>query len=245
VKAVITAGGRVDAAYARLAGTDVKALASVRGTTMLDRIIAALRGAGVTRIAVVGGSSVRKASAGRVERLIDESESGSENVLRALRAWPDDDDDPLLYATSDLPYVTAEAVADFATRARAGAIAIALAEHAAFTARFPDAPPFGIELARERVVNGGIFSLPCGSRARVAELATQFFRARKAPWRMATLVSPIAVLRWSTGRLSIAQLEAEAERAVKLPAQAVRGCAPELAFDADTVAEYQYACETA
>jgi GTP:adenosylcobinamide-phosphate guanylyltransferase len=244
VKAVITAGGRVGDPYASVAGTDIKALARVRGKTMLDRIIDALRGAGVTSIAVVGGSEVREACGRRVERIVDESPSGAENVLRALRAWPDDDR-PLLYATSDMPYVTADAVGDFVRRVPGGAIAMAVSEHAHFVTRFPAAPPSGIELARERIVNGGLFSLPCGSCADVAELATRLFDARKAPWRMATLVSPGTMLRFALGRLSVAQVEREARRLVRRPAAAVRGCAPELAFDADTVADYRYACKNA
>ena len=63
VRAVVTAGGRVDGEYARLAGTTVKALAMVRGVSMLDRILDALRGAGATHIAVVGGAEVRAACA--------------------------------------------------------------------------------------------------------------------------------------------------------------------------------------
>jgi hypothetical protein len=122
---------------------------------------------------------------------------------------------------------------------------MAVSEHAEYDARFPGAPACGIDLARERVVNGGIFSLPGTSRTVVADLATRLFEGRKAPWRMATLVSPLALLRLAAGRLSIADIEREAYRAVKRPAAAVRGCAPELAFDADTVAEYRYACENA
>jgi GTP:adenosylcobinamide-phosphate guanylyltransferase len=242
VKAVITAGGRIGAPYANEAGTEIKALAFVRGATMLDRIIDSLRGAGVVRIAVVGGADVREACAYRVERFVDESPSGAQNVLHALHAWPEDDE-PLLYATSDLPYVTAESIADFVKRVPQGAIAMALSEHAHFEARFPGAPRCGIDLARERVVNGGVFSLPGGSSATVSELAARFFDARKAPWRMATLVSPLAMFRLMAGRLSVAHVEREAYRLVRRPAVAVRGCAPELAFDADTVAEYRYACE--
>ncbi len=242
MKAVITAGGRIGAPYSDEAGTEVKALAVVRGATMLDRIIESLRGAGVTRIAVVGGADVSDACADRVELIVDEMPSGAENVLRALRAWPEDDE-PLLYATSDLPYVTAGAIADFVRRVPPGAIAMALSDHAAFEQRFPGAPPCGIDLGGERVVNGGIFSLPGGSRASVADLATRLFDARKAPWRMATLVSPLTMLRLATGRLSIAHIEREAQRVAKLPAVAVRGCVPALAFDADTIAEYRYACE--
>jgi GTP:adenosylcobinamide-phosphate guanylyltransferase len=245
MKAVITAGGRVDADYARETGTEIKALARVRGVTMLDRIVDALRGAGVGRIAVVGGEEVRAACADRVEIVIGESASGTENVVRALSAWPDDDGEPLIYATSDLPYVTTVAVVDFVRRVPPAAVAVALAEFDDFTARFPGAPPFGIRLAGERVVNGGVFQVPAGSCAEIAKVATRFFQARKQPWRMATLVNPLAMLRLAIGRLSVPELEVAARRVLKIEAVAVRGCAPELGFDADALIEYRYACQNA
>jgi GTP:adenosylcobinamide-phosphate guanylyltransferase len=239
MRAVITAGGRISGAFAQAARTRVKALVSVRGTTMLARMIDALREAGVDEIAVVGGSEVRAACASAVDRFVDESPSGSENLLRALRAWPDSE--RLLYATSDLPYVDAASVTDFADRVGHGALAVALADFNAFTARFPNAPPFGITLAGERVVNGGLFSIPQGATETLAAIATRFFEARKRPWRMASLVGPAVLIRFLSGRLRVTDLEAMALHVLQVPAQALRGCAPELAFDVDTVADYRYA----
>jgi len=207
---------------------------------MLARVLGALRGAGVDRVAVVGGSEVRAACAD-VERFVPESSSGSQNVLRALEAWADCDA-PMIYATSDMPYVTAEAVADFAGRAPQDAIAVALADYADFATRFPGAPPFGITLAGERVVNGGIFRIPAGARAGVARLAGEFFNARKRPWRMAGMVGPGALLRFAFHRLSVEDLEGVALRLLGVRSTAIRRCAPELGYDADTAAEYAYAC---
>lgn len=241
MKAVITAGGRVGGEYAALAGTSVKALAAVRGATMLERITGALREVGVTRIAVVGGSEVRAACASRIDRFVDEAESGGQNLLRALSAWPADGT-PLLYATSDLPYVTSQAIATFLQRVPERTLALPLAEFGDFAERFPAAPPFGITLCGERVVNGGVFSIPGESIEPLARLATRFFDARKKPWRMASLVSPMVLLRYLTGRLRIAELERLATRVLGIPAVAVRRCAPELAFDADTLTDYRYAC---
>jgi GTP:adenosylcobinamide-phosphate guanylyltransferase len=241
MKAVITAGGRIDGPFARDAGTNVKALAPIRGATMLARIVGALRANGATRIAVVGGSEVRAACSGAVERVIDESPSGATNLLLALKAWPEDGT-PLLYATSDLPYVTAEAVRTFLDRIPPGTLAVALSELAAFDRRFPRSSGFGITLAGERVVNGGIFSLPGGAPEKVAQIARRFFDARKQPWRMASFVSPVVLLRFLLGRLSVAHLEAMAARMLQVPARAIRNCPPELAFDVDTDVEYRYAC---
>ena len=241
MKAVITAGGRIDGAFAEAAGTEIKALAPVRGTTMLARMIEALRASGVNEIAVVGGDDVRASCLSSIDRFVPESPSGSENLLRALRAWPGSE--RLLYATSDLPYVTPEAIDDFVRRAGEGTLAVALTEYAQFTARFPDVPAsFGITLGGERVVNGGLFSIPHGAIEKLASMATRFFEARKRPWRMASLVGPAVLIRFLSGRLRVADLETMALHVLQVPAQALRGCAPELAFDVDTAAEYRYAC---
>jgi GTP:adenosylcobinamide-phosphate guanylyltransferase len=242
VKAVVTAGGRIDGAFASAAGTRVKALAAVHGMTMLARVLDALRGCGADRIAVIGGDEVRAACGPAVEQLIEESPSGSKNLLRALRAWPEDGE-PLLYATSDLPYINAAAVRDFIERVPEATLGVPLAEFSAYAARFPQAPPTGITLAGERVVNGGVFLLPPDSAPLLAGAATAIFESRKRPWRMASLIGPAALIRFALGRLSVANLEATAHRVLQLPACAVRACAPELAFDVDTAAEYAYATE--
>jgi GTP:adenosylcobinamide-phosphate guanylyltransferase len=241
VKAVITAGGRVNGAFAEAAGTRVKALAVVNGTTMLARVVDSLRGCGVTRLALVGGDEVGAAFAGSVERFVDESASGGQNLLKALRAWPEDGE-PLLYATSDLPYITTATATDFVARVSHGALTVALTDFAVYEKRFPAAPPTGITLSGERVVNGGLFSIPPGAADRIAAVATRFFDARKRPWRMASLVNPLILVRFMLGRLRVEHLEATAAHALGVPARAARHCAPELAFDVDGIEEYRYAC---
>lgn len=240
MRAVITAGGTVDDAYARVAGTRIKALALIRERSMLQRTIDAIVHCGITDIAVVGGPEVRAACDGIV-RTVDARETGAQNVQLALNAWPDDE--PLLYATSDMPYIDADAMRDFIARTPHGTLAMPLSEYDAFVCRFPNAPPFGITLAGERVVNGGVFLIPAGARAAISRLASTMFDARKAPWRMAKLVGPSFLIRFALKRLSIAQLEGHALRILGIPAIAVRNAAPELAFDADVVEEFRYALD--
>jgi len=207
---------------------------------MLDRVLGALRGAGASQIAVVGGEEVARACRDRVERVIGDTGSGTGNLVRALRAWPDDGE-PLIYATSDMPYVSAEAIVDFLSRVPPGHVALPLAEMDAFARRFPGAPPAGITLAGERVVNGDVFTIPGGSIDAVERVAAKFFQARKRPWQMAGLVSPRLMVRFLFRRLGIGHLEEHARGVLGVSAVAVRGCRPELAFDADNVEEYEYA----
>ncbi len=235
---VMTAGGRIAGAYAEESGTTVKALVEVRGATMLARGVDAARGAGATRIAVVGGDAVRAACGASVDVVIGESESGSENLLRALRIWPEDE--PLLLLTTDLPYTNAEALRAFLDAAPNDALAMPLTTPALFDARFPGAPPVGIALGRERVVNGGAFLFPPDVAERAAVTATRFFEARKSPWAMASVLGLSLAFRFATKRLTVAVLEEEAPRRFGVAIKAVRECAPELCFDADTVEDYRF-----
>lgn len=239
--AVITTGGRVDGAFAQAIGTRVKALAPFAGSTVLSRTIAALRDAGVERIAVIGGEEVRRACASDVERCIDESEDGAENLRRALHAW--NSDAPLLYATSDMPFISPNAVRAFLERESGDALAMPLTEWGDFERRFPGAPPFGITLAGEKVVNGGVFAIPPGGAAAIESFAGRFFDARKRPLRMALLAGPVLLARFMFKRLSVDYVEAQARRRLGIPVRAIRGAPPELAYDVDVFEEYRYAIE--
>lgn len=241
--AVITAGGRVEGEFAREIGTDVKALAPFRGATFLDRTIAALREAGAGRIAVVGGRDVRAACAGSVDRVIDESADGAENLRRALRAWSNGE--PLAYLTSDMPFIDACALRAFLSSTPEDALAMPLTEFRDFESRFPGAPPFGITLAGEKVVNGGAFLIPAGCADRIERFATRFFDARKSPLGMARLTGPAFLLQFLCKRLTVAKLEAHAQRLLDVRAVAVRRSPPELAYDVDTYEEYRYAIRQA
>ncbi len=241
--AVITAGGRVDDAFAEVLGTPVKALAPFAGSTFLHRTIAALREAGVERVAVVGGDEVRRACADAVERVIPESADGAENLRLALHAW--NGEAPLLYATSDMPFITGAAVRSFLNATEPGTLALPLTEWQDFERRFPHAPPFGITLAGEKVVNGGVFAIPADAATRIEAFAKRFFDARKSPLRMARLTGPTLLLQFLFKRLSVAKLQEHAERLLDIPARAVRYAPAELAYDVDILEEYRYAIDRA
>ena len=240
VNAVITAGGRVGGDFARSLGTDVKALAPLGGSTMLDRAIEAARGAGVAEIAVIGGAEVRAHCADRVDAVIDAAQDGGENVLRALAAG---NGAPLLYLTSDIPFVTAEALRRFRERSAPFAIAMPLATHDAYVRRFPDAPPHLIELGGERLANGNVFFIASEAIEPLRSWATRFFAARKSKLAMARLLGPGLLLRYVLGTLTIGAIETKAEKTLGLPVAAIRDCDPEICFDVDTLDEYRYACE--
>src|SRR5579875_1741013 len=151
MRAVITAGGLVDEAFARAIGTPVKALAPFGRGTLLDAALDACAGAGIDGVAVVGGDDVAAHLRGSSVRVIPGALDGGTNVERALDAWPGE---RFVYLTSDLPFVAAPDVRDLVARSEGAELAMALASAAAYEERFPGAPPHGLTLGGERVANG-------------------------------------------------------------------------------------------
>jgi molybdopterin-guanine dinucleotide biosynthesis protein A len=238
--AAITAGGRVGETFAEVIGSDVKALAPLGARRLIDTSIDAARGAGATRVAVIGPRAVHEYCAARIDEAIDESPSGEENLRRALATARGA---ALLLMTSDLPFVSAQAVAEFLERATAADVAMPLASATDYESAFPDAPEHAVVLGGERVANGSVFSFAPGTTPRVTDIATRLFTARKSLLGMALLLGPALLVRFAFRRLRIADIESRAHALFALRVRAIRDSAPGLCFDVDTQADYAYALE--
>lgn len=236
--AAITAGGPADDPFARSLGLSVKALLAIEGTTLLARSIAAARGCGASRIAVIGGDDVRKACERDVDIVVPEGVDGRENIRRAIAAG---EDRPLLLMTSDLPFVTASAVEDFLRRARPHDVALPLAEEATYLAAFPGAPDHITRIGRERIASGSVVYFAPGVATRALDVAGRLFDARKSLWRMAALLGPGLLARFAVGRLRIEHVEALGTSLMGLDVRAIRHASPELCFDIDSHADLAYA----
>ena len=238
--AAITAGGRVDGPFAARIGTDVKALAPWRGRTLVDAALDAARAAGATRVAVVGGAAVLAHCAGKVDEAIVEAPTGEANLHNALATARGD---ALVFLTSDLPFVDGPALEDFVTRARAAdvATAMAIAEVDDYARAFPEAPEHATAIGRERICGGSVFFFGAGVAPRIADVATRLFTARKSVWAMARLLGPALLARFALRSLTIADIERRADHVLGLRARAIRGAAPALAYDVDTLPDYEYA----
>jgi len=239
MRAVVTAGGRVDGAFAAAIGTPIKALAPYGNGVLLDVVLDALAGAGLTEVAVVGDSAVGTHLAGRA-RLIPAADDGATNVARALDAWPPDDD--LLFATSDLPFVAAAGLRAFLDASAVYDLTLPVTAEAAYAAAYPGAPPHVTALGGERVAGGSVFFIGRNARTAVRAVAGGFFDARKSALGMARLLGSALLVRYCLRRLRIADVERRAERVLRVRAAAVRDAAPGLCYDIDTLDDYRYAC---
>lgn len=240
--AAITAGGRADDPFARELGVTTKALASVSDITMLDRAIDAARATGARRIVIIGGAAVRAHCGSRVDDVIDESDDGRENIRRAMAYGTNE---PLLLSSSDMPFVTPSAMAEFVERARDCDLALPLAEADAYESTYPGAPPHVTRLGRDRIANGNVVYFGAGVAPRALDASQQFFDARKSLVRMAVLLGPALLLRFATRRLRVAHVEARGSELLDCTVRAIRGASPTLCFDVDSIADYRYAVDYA
>jgi molybdopterin-guanine dinucleotide biosynthesis protein A len=239
LRAVITAGGRADATLAAAIGTPVKALAPFGAGVLLDVVLNAIAGAGIAQVAVVGDAEVARRLPSGV-RHIPAAAEGTTNVARALDAWPDGD---LLFAASDLPFVDGSALRAYLDASAAYDLTLPLAGAAAYEAAYPGAPPHLTTLGGERVANGSVFFIRSAAREPVRTVAGRFFEARKSALGMARLLGAGLLLRFVSGQLRIAHVERHAAQRLGVRAAAIRGAAPGLCFDVDTLADYRYACD--
>jgi len=243
MRAVITAGGLVDGAFAEAIGTRVKALAPFGARTLLGVVLDACAGAGIDGVAVIGDEEVRAHLAARDGvRVIDAALDGRENVLRALEAWPGE---RFVYLTSDMPFASAAGLRDLIARSGGLALTMALADVSAYEARFPGAPEHSVALSGERVANGNAFVVAPEAVQPAHTFATKLFAARKSLPRLALLLGPSLCLRFALRRLTIADLEAYGTRRLGVRVGALRGCDPGLCYDVDALEDYTYACARA
>jgi CTP:molybdopterin cytidylyltransferase MocA len=239
LRAVITAGGRVDEPFARATGSPVKALAPFGAGVLIDVGLRALRAAGIDDIAVVGDDEVARHLANDGVRVVPAAADGATNVLRALAAWPDGD---LVFAASDLPFLDGPGLAAFLTASAGFDLTMPLAEGADYERAFPGAANHITALGATRVANGSVFFIAGSARDATARVAGRFFDARKSAFAMARLLGVELLVRYLVRRLQIADVERRAQRALGVRAAGIRHSAPGLCYDIDSLDDYRYAC---
>lgn len=245
--AVLLAAGRLGGDVAGGEGSCVKALLAPGGEPMIERVARLARAAtGAGRVILVGADEVLKHPAAQLaDAALPGGASAPDNLLLALQ-WlhpegtPDPEDRVLVVAT-DLPYLRGGMIEAFLAACPVDSdICMQLVSAEAFDRRFPDAP-------REYVrLRDGLWTIGCLVLVRPAAIAAarphldRVFRARKSQIGMARLLGPRFLLAWGLGRLTLEDIERRCSELLGCRGRAVRGGAPELAFDIDDVEDLRY-----
>jgi GTP:adenosylcobinamide-phosphate guanylyltransferase len=236
VHALVLAGSRggVDP-LADHAGVADKALIRVGGVTMLERVVTALRAAGLGRIAVSANAPAVRAEALRLgAEAIDAAAGPSLSTLRGMQALGA----PLLVTTADHALLRPEWITDFLADAPAGADVAALLARRDVIER--DAPP--TRRTYLRFADGGwsgcnLFLLRTPAAEAAIGLWMSVEQDRKRPWRIVRRLGPGTLLRYVAGRLTLDAALARLGAAVGVRAAAVAARHGLAAVDVDKPAD--------
>jgi GTP:adenosylcobinamide-phosphate guanylyltransferase len=241
---ILPAGGRISGPLAEEAGTDVKALLRIGRKTILERTLETVCATGrASRVVVVGPDEVAPYADGLADVVLPETGSGAENILRAL--WwlsAAQGEEHALIITTDLPFLTPDALNAFLDACPPHLdLCVPVIAREAFETRFTRAA------ARYARLRDGEWLIGCAVRVRPAtvvaqrSLANRVFAERRSRIGMARMLGLPFLVRFLTGRLTVAQVQSKALEILGCTGSAIRVCPPELAFDIDYPEDYQQA----
>ncbi len=241
--AILTAGGTLPRALRQYSPSPVKALLSVGGQTLLEHAAQAARDCGmVQRIAAVGGEQVERGVPAGVE-YVREGLDVIDNIHNSFLALGGLEHDYIIISP-DLPYITADGLATFLAAAQLKAeLAFPIVTAAHFLLQFPGAPNFFERVDGERVTLGSSIYMTGRMLQTNVPLGRDFYRFRKAPHKLASMLGWRIIWGYLTRSLRLAALEARVGRLTGGEVRGVYVSDAGLAYDIDNRVNYQYAVE--
>jgi molybdopterin-guanine dinucleotide biosynthesis protein A len=232
--AVVLAGGGADDELARSAGAASKALVPIDGAPMGAYVLSSLRGSGlVPAIVYVGPTDDRtRALVDQVvppgRRMVDSLAMGFGAAL-ALAA----PGDRLMVVTADIPWWTAEGVRAFLEGAPDADLVYPAVTAATAEAAFPGQRRTFVRLRDGRFTGGNAVLLSQAAVPALLPVVDQIFSARKAPWRLASLIGLDVLWGLLTGRARLSEVEARVSRLLGLEGRVMVSDDAAIAADID------------
>lgn len=242
---ILPAGGTLDAHFAKVALTPVKALIRVGDNILIFRALEALRLSGRSRrIVVVGGPEVRAAIEDKVDAVVTAGPSLPNNILAGVKELLRRPDPPerLLIVTTDLPFITDKALAAFLDACPEGAdFCGALVSAEAYLDRFPGSNSTWAKLKDGRFTLGGVYLAKTAALKKAMPEIERVVNNRKSVTGMASLLGPGFLMKLMTRQLTVEAVETKIGEILGMKVVAVPDAPAELAFDIDEIDDYQYA----
>ncbi len=216
-----------------------KGLLPIAGRPMLAYVVDALAGSRYVCAVIVVGLPPEARPALSVPvtylpphgDLIQNAEAG---IAYALRTFPDLTG--VLVSSADIPLLTAQIVDRFVEECLQTDhdIYYSIVERSVMEGRFPTSRRSYVRLAEGEFAGGDLFLVRAGARMADPELWRRVTNARKSALNQARLIGgPWAVLKLLLGRMSLAEAERRAGRALQIRGRAVVSPDPEVGMDVD------------
>lgn len=202
--ALVLAGSRPGAPdpVAVQEGVAHKSLVPIAGRTMLERVVTALRAAGIARVAVATNAAEVADLARQLGCEVLPAATGpSASVAGGLAALGA----PLLVTTSDHALLRPEWVANFIAQTPAGAdVSVLLARRDAIEAAAPGSRRTYLRFADGEWSGCNLFLIATARGEKAIDTWKLVEADRKRPWRIAARLGPGVLVGYVLGRISLA-----------------------------------------
>jgi molybdopterin-guanine dinucleotide biosynthesis protein A len=239
--AVILAGGKLPDVLAHRSETTDRALLPHEDRPTIVRTYRAFRdSAHVGRIAIVGPDTLAQIPELQdADLLVPEADSMESNLFSAFaRLLPEG---RILISACDNPLLTTESLNDFIERtAPEAAACVPIIRHEWFLRKFPRGPWAPVPLKDGSWLPGNCAIIHSRSIPRLQRLLPEVFKRRS------DMREVIALLGWKfawqvkTKRVNLSDIQDRISDSIGLPIRLVKDCDPILAFDVDTVEQWDY-----
>ena len=211
-----------------------KGFISLAGRPLVAHVVGALQSArSVGRIAAVGPVELLRAVLPPEVTPVDDAGGIMDNVVRALATLGTTS--PTLVVASDIPLLTPRAVEEFvsACEHNRADFHYAIVPQEAVERLYPGARKTYVRVVDGTFTGGSMMLFNPAVVERVRTFVDKVVAARKKPWMLAQLFGWSVVMKFASGRLSIAEMQEKVTEILGVTARAVISPHPELALDVD------------
>jgi GTP:adenosylcobinamide-phosphate guanylyltransferase len=239
--AIITAGGDPEKDAALLAhagGAPCKALIELGGKTFLEHITSAMRRSGrIRRIVIVGLAPEHRPDLGPevtflpdAGGMVQNGESGIE-YLKSTGAISE----RIMASSSDIPLITPEIIGSLIDLSLAHDVdfCYTIVQREVMERAFPGSGRTFVPLADGRFAGGDIFVAKPGMLDSDVQKWRELTGTRKTFWKQVRIIGLSTLLLFAIRRLTIAEAERRASKALGLTAKAIIAPHAEAAMDVD------------
>ncbi len=201
---------------------------------MVEYTLEALRGAGIERIVYAGPPA-------ELEPAPDVLVPDRGSLIANLEAgMAEARSERLLVASGDNPFITAEAVRWLLDNAPDAALVYPIIPREAVEKRWPGMRRTYARLRDGVFTGGNVIIIDKELFVRALPMARKIIELRKKPLALARLIGFGVLVKLLLGRLTIAELEARAEKLFGVPMRALVTPYPEVGADADSEEDFKW-----
>jgi len=201
---------------------------------MVEYTLEALRGAGIERIVYAGPPA-------ELEPAPDVLVPDRGSLIANLEAgMAEARSERLLVASGDNPFITAEAVRWLLDNAPDAALVYPIIPREAVEKRWPGMRRTYARLRDGVFTGGNVIIIDKELFTRALPMARKIIELRKKPLALARLIGFGVLVKLLLGRLTIAELEARAEKLFGVPMRALVTPYPEVGADADSEEDFKW-----